>query len=81
VPSRAAALRMEFVAVDRPQVAGQRPIARSEPVIPLEIAEFDSDGLAGDRQRVIPTLWCRSPPAAIGPLQQLHRNFSSNPVP
>jgi hypothetical protein len=27
-------------------LADQRPIVRSEPVIPLEIAEFDCDGLA-----------------------------------
>src|SRR5450755_4627198 len=31
-------------------LADQRPIVRSEPVIPLETAEFDSDGLADARQ-------------------------------
>ena len=35
--------------------ADQRPIVRSRPVIPLETAEFDSDGLADVRQRVIST--------------------------
>jgi hypothetical protein len=32
------------------KVAEQRPIVRSEPVIPRETAEFDSDGLADARQ-------------------------------
>jgi hypothetical protein len=36
-------------------MADQRPIVRPEVVIPLEIAEFDSDGLADGRQRVKPT--------------------------
>jgi hypothetical protein len=36
-------------------VAEQRPIVCSEPVIPLEIAEFDSGDLADVRQRVIMT--------------------------
>jgi len=40
---------------DRLVLADQRPIVRSEPVIPLEIAEFDSAGLADVRQRVITT--------------------------
>jgi hypothetical protein len=31
-------------------LADQRPIVRSEPVIPVEIAEFNSDGLADARQ-------------------------------
>jgi hypothetical protein len=39
-----------------PLLADQRPIVRSEPVIPLETAEFDSNGLANVRQRVISTL-------------------------
>jgi len=37
-------------------VADQRPLVRSEPVIPLETAEFDSDGLADVRQWAKPTL-------------------------
>jgi hypothetical protein len=36
-------------------LADQRPIVRSAPVIPLETAEFDSDGFADGRQRVKPT--------------------------
>jgi hypothetical protein len=35
--------------------AVQRPIVRSEPVIPRETAEFDSDGLADARQWAKPT--------------------------
>jgi len=36
-------------------LADQRPIVRSEPVIPLETAEFDSDGLlAGKRLMLVP---------------------------
>jgi hypothetical protein len=31
-------------------LADQRPIGRSRPVVPLEIAEFNSDGLADVRQ-------------------------------
>ncbi len=42
----------------------QRPIVRSEAVIPFEIAEFDSDGLANVRQGVKLTPTCRPPPAA-----------------
>jgi hypothetical protein len=41
-------------------MADQRLIVRSEPVIPLEIAEFDSDGLADVRQGVKPTRLRRS---------------------
>jgi hypothetical protein len=47
---------MEFVTVESPQLADQRPIVRSEPIIPLEIAEFDSDDLADIRQWAKPTL-------------------------
>jgi hypothetical protein len=39
-------------------VPDQRPIVRSEPVIPLEIAEFDIDSLADVRQRVKPNRCC-----------------------
>jgi hypothetical protein len=38
----------------------------SEPVIPLEIAEFDGDGLADVRQRVKPTRFCLLRAAAVG---------------
>jgi len=41
-------------------LADQRPICFSEPVIPLETADFDSDGLAGDREWVMSTLNRRS---------------------
>jgi hypothetical protein len=41
------------------ELADQRPIVRFEPIIPLEIAEFDSDGLADARQWVKPTPTCR----------------------
>jgi len=47
-------------------MADQRPIVRSEPVTPLEIAEIDSDDLVDVRQRVISTLSGRSPAAALG---------------
>jgi len=52
---------------DLPLLADQRPIAPSEPVIPLKIAEFDIDGLADVRQRVISTPCCPSRPAALMP--------------
>jgi hypothetical protein len=42
-----------FSHLERLKVADQRPIVRSEPVIPLDTAEFDNDGLADGRQRVI----------------------------
>jgi len=50
-----AASRQPFRHRRCPLLADQRPIVRSEPVIPLEIAEFDGDGLADVRQRVIST--------------------------
>jgi hypothetical protein len=45
-----AAIRHSFQRGNRQKLADQRPIARWKPVIPFEIAEFDSEGLAGGRQ-------------------------------
>ena len=53
-----AALEPTFQHPDRPELADQRPIVRSEPVILLETAEFDSDGLDDARQRSKTTRSC-----------------------
>jgi len=37
-------------------LAGKRPIVRSEPAVPLEIAEFNNADLAGDREGAMSTL-------------------------
>jgi hypothetical protein len=63
---RTSAYRKAHLIRARPVVADQRPIVRSEPVIALETTEFDSDGIADDRQRVKPTLCCRPRVSAFG---------------
>jgi hypothetical protein len=49
---RAAASRRSFRHRQCPLLADQRPIGCSKAVFPLEIAEFNGVGLAGDRERV-----------------------------
>jgi hypothetical protein len=70
-----AAIRKGFRHAELPVLADQRPIVRSEPVMPRETAEFDSDGLAGGRQWTKPTPFCRSPTAAIGGFPKVHDRF------
>jgi hypothetical protein len=59
-PAATSASRQVFLHRQCPVLADQRTIVRSELVIPLEIAEFDSDGLADARQWAKPTRSGRS---------------------
>ena len=62
----AAAFPPELFGLERPEVlADQRPIASSEPIIPLETAEFNSADLAGDREGAMSTPWRHSRTAGL----------------
>jgi len=49
---------------ERLELADQRPIGRSKPVVPLETAEFNQANLAGDREGAMST--AKQPIASVG---------------